>query len=72
MIIKLDCRETKLIAAVNKYVEERNLQTIKVETCNLEVGDIIIFDDRNSDTEPIEKLIIEKINKRFSSKYTRW
>lgn len=60
MIIKLDCRETKLIAAVNKYVEERNLQTIKVETCNLEVGDIIILDDRNSDTEPIEKLIIER------------
>ena len=60
MIIKLDCRETGLIRAVKNYIIERALQNIKVETCNLDVGDIIILDDRNVDIEPQENVIIER------------
>ena len=60
MIIKLDCRETGLISAVKNYIAERDLQNIKVETCNLDVGDIIILDDRNVDIEPQENVIIER------------
>ena len=60
MIIKLDCREITLINAVRIYIKERELQNIKVETCNLDVGDIIILDDRNPDMQPIEKVIIER------------
>lgn len=60
MIIKLDCRETALISAVKVYISERNLENIKVETCNLQVGDIIILDDRNPVIDPIENIIIER------------
>jgi len=51
MIIKVDCREKKLL----KCMEEYEIKDITVEKKPLELGDIIICDDQNNECIIIER-----------------
>lgn len=51
MIIRVDCREKKLLKCMEKYQSE----DVKVEKKPLELGDIIICDDQNNECVIIER-----------------
>ena len=57
MIIKIDCREKALLEECNKQqlINDSSSQFIKIISENIPLGDIIIYDDNNT-----EKLIIER------------
>ena len=55
MLIKIDCREIKLIQLLNGLIKEEDKEKIKMVSENLPLGDIILYDDAGQ-----EKAIIER------------
>ena len=55
MLIKIDCREIKLIQLLNGLIKEEDKEKIKMVSENLPLGDIILYDDAGQ-----EKVIIER------------
>ena len=51
MIIKVDCREKKLL----KCMEEYKLENVKVEKTSLHLGDVIICNEENKECVIIER-----------------
>ena len=55
MLIKIDCREIKLIQLFNGLVKDEDKEKIKMVSENIPLGDIILYDDAGQ-----EKVIIER------------
>jgi ERCC4-type nuclease len=55
MLIKIDCREIKLIQLLNGLIKDEDKEKIKMVSENLPLGDIILYDDAGQ-----EKAIIER------------
>ena len=60
MLLKVDCRENKLIPLIEELVKSYNEtnagNSITLETGNLNIGDVMIIDD--SDSENMKNLLI--------------
>jgi len=55
MLIKIDCREIKLLSLLNGLINEEDKERIKIVSENLPLGDFILYDDKGQ-----EKAIIER------------
>ena len=59
MIIKVDIRENDLLQKINNLITSVNsFKNIIIKSETLPIGDIIICD--NNETNPLERLIIER------------